>query len=68
MTKKYRTNQYYMLAHPDTSWGIDAHIRHGAGEKPHKEGFDLVAIKPNGVLVFRRRSWPIRLLRILSII
>lgn len=39
----------YVVAHPDSLLG-DPNFA-------HKQGMDLVAIKPNGLMVYRRRPW-----------
>jgi hypothetical protein len=39
----------YETAHPESKWG-DPNVA-------DKDGLDLVAIKPNGILVYRRRPW-----------
>lgn len=48
----------YMLAHPESEWGkIEFNMQH------YNEGYDLVAIRPNGVFVYIRRGLFIRIIR-----
>lgn len=60
MIDKYSRRKTYLSAHPETTWG-NVEYRNDL----YDAGYDLCAIKPNGVMVFRKRNIFVRMWRAL---
>jgi hypothetical protein len=51
----------YVTAHPDSNMSLNSLY-------PYYNGYDLIAIKPNGILVYKRRNFVVRLFRYVKFI
>jgi hypothetical protein len=60
--KQYNlTGKQYITAHPNSDMSLKESY-------PYYNGYDLVAIQPNGILVYVRRGFIIRLFRYIQYI